>query len=194
MMQIGSVGCVLAVDARDEMKNGYGTKTSQFLKLLGESSRQINSYIFSLVSNFEDAKDISQQTIETMWQKFDDFEIGTDFACWGVKIAHYKILGYRRKLYNERIFFCDSIFKQIDEVAQKRSGQADERLKYLRDCVKKLAPSDMVLLRNRYELNHPVKSLASRSNKSEQYIYRQLAKINRLLYHCIRRNMVREGS
>ncbi len=176
------------------MKNGYGTKTSQFLKLLGESSRQINSYIFSLVSNFEDAKDISQQTIETMWQKFDDFEIGTDFACWGVKIAHYKILGYRRKLYNERIFFCDSIFKQIDEVAQKRSGQADERLKYLRDCVKKLAPSDMVLLRNRYELNHPVKSLASRSNKSEQYIYRQLAKINRLLYHCIRRNMVREGS
>jgi RNA polymerase sigma-70 factor (ECF subfamily) len=194
MMQIDSVGCVLAVDARDEMKNGYGTKTSQFLKLLGESSRQINSYIFSLVSNFEDAKDISQQTIETMWQKFDDFEIGTDFACWGVKIAHYKILGYRRKLYNERIFFCDSIFKQIDEVAQKRSGQADERLKYLRDCVKKLAPSDMVLLRNRYELNHPVKSLASRSNKSEQYIYRQLAKINRLLYHCIRRNMVREGS
>lgn len=176
------------------MKNGHDTRTSQFLKLLGESSRQINSYIFSLVSNFEDAKDISQQTVETMWQKFDDFEIGTDFACWGVQIAHYKILGYRRKLYNQKVFFSDAIFTQIDEIAKNRTSQADERLKYLRECVKRLAPGDMVLLRNRYELNHPVKALASRINKSEQFVYRQLAKINRLLYHCIRRNMVKEGS
>jgi RNA polymerase sigma-70 factor (ECF subfamily) len=176
------------------MNTMYDTKTSQFLKLLGDSSRQINSYIFSLVSNFEDAKDISQQTVETMWQKFDDFEIGTDFACWGVKIAHFKILGYRRKLHNEKVYFSDSLFEQIDEIAQKRSGQADERLKYLRECVKKLAPSDMTLLRHRYELNHPVKALASRSNKSEQFIYRQLAKINRLLYHCIRCSMAKEGS
>lgn len=176
------------------MKKEYDTRTSQFLKLLGESNRQINSYIFSLVSNFEDAKDISQQTVETMWQKFDDFEIGTDFASWGVQIAHFKILGYRRKLYNQKVFFSDTIFKQIDEIAKSRSSQADERLKYLRDCVKKLAPSDMILLRNRYELNHPVKALASRANKSEQFIYRQLAKINRLLYHCIHRGMVKEGS
>ena len=175
------------------MRNEYDTRTSQFLKLLGESNRQINSYIFSLVTNFEDAKDISQQTVETMWQKFDDFEIGTDFACWGVKIAHYKILGYRRKKGNQKVFFSDAIFKQIDDVAKNRSAQADKRLKFLRECLKKLAPSDMVLLRNRYELNHPVKTLALRTDKSEQFVYRQLAKINHLLYQCIRRGMMKEG-
>lgn len=163
------------------------------MKLLGESNRQINSYIFSLVNNFEDAKDISQQTVETMWQKFNDFEIGTDFAAWGVKIAHFKILGYRRQKLNQKVFFSDTLFQQIDEVAQQRCAQADERLKFLRECLKKLASSEMVLLRNRYELNHPVKTLALRANKSEQFIYRQLAKINHLLYQCIRRGMMKEG-
>lgn len=176
------------------MKKEQDMRTSQFLKLLGESNRQINSYIFSMITNFEDAKDISQQTIETMWQKFEDFEIGTDFACWGVKIAYYKILGYRRKKSNQKVFFSDAIFKQIDDVAKNRSAQADKRLKFLRDCLKKLAPGDMILLRNRYELNHPVKTLALRTDKSEQFIYRQLAKINHLLYQCIRRGMIKESA
>ncbi len=45
-----------------------------------------------------------------MWQKFDDFEIGTDFACWGVKTAHHKILGDRRKKSNQKVFFSDGIY------------------------------------------------------------------------------------
>jgi len=175
------------------VKENKDIRTERFLKLLGESNRQINSYIFSLVTNFEDAKDISQQTIETMWQKFDEFEIGTDFASWGVIIARYKILGYRRKKSTQKVFFSDSIFKQIDEVAKKQCHKVDGRLKCLRDCLKKLASSDMVLLRNKYELNYSVKALALRTNKSEQFIYRQLAKIIRILYRCIHRNMIKEG-
>lgn len=174
------------------MNRENDAKTTQFLKLLGECNRQISAYIFSVVQNFEDANDILQQTIGIMWQKFDEFELGTDFASWGVKIAHFQILSYRRKKSSQKVFFSDNIFQQIDEVAQKRSVQSDERLKYLRQCLKKLVHTDLMLLKNRFEQNLPVKSLAEHTDKSIQHVYRRLAKIQLLLYKCIQRNMAEE--
>ena len=164
-------------------------RTPEFLQLLNECNRRISAYVFSMVQNFEDASDILQKTTMVMWKKFDDFQVGTDFASWGMKIAHFEILAYRRKKANQNVIFTDNLAQQIEAVAIDKSKDADERLKYLRECLKKMSANDLMLLRYRYEINESVKVLASRTGKSIQSIYRRLAAIQNILYRCIQHNI-----
>jgi RNA polymerase sigma-70 factor (ECF subfamily) len=162
-------------------------KTEVFLSLLMASQRRINAYIFSLVPNFNDADDIMQETITVMWRKFGSFEIGTDFAGWGLKVAYYCILDYRKRKEKDRIIFTDKIFQQISEVAGERQSQTDERIRHLRQCIEKLKSEDQRFLKARYELNNGAKSLAIQMDRSVQFVYKHLSRIHHVLNLCVKR-------
>jgi RNA polymerase sigma-70 factor (ECF subfamily) len=53
---------------------------SEFLGLLVPNQRRIQAFILTLVPNVADAEDIYQETLSEMWNKFDSFEVGTDFV------------------------------------------------------------------------------------------------------------------
>lgn len=161
--------------------------------MLMSNQRKINSYILSLVPNFNDADDIMQETISTMWKKFDQFEMGTDFASWGARIAYYQIMNYRKKKSRDILSFNENVFKQITEVAEKKYLEADERIEMLRDCIRKLKHNDQVLLKARYEQNNSVKSLAMQLKKSIQYVYKHISRIHTLLNLCIKKQIRERG-
>ena len=167
-------------------------KTKVFLTLLMANQRRINSYILSVVPNFSDADDIMQETISVMWRKFGGFEVGTDFASWGLKVAHYCILNYRKKKGKDRLIFSDNIFQQINAVAKEKQDETDDRIKYLRRCIKKLKLTDQRLLKARYELNYNAKNLAVQLDRSIQYVYKHLARIHHTLNLCVRRTLREE--
>lgn len=162
-------------------------KTKVFLSLLMANQRRINSYILSVVPNFSDADDIMQETISVMWRKFDGFEIGTDFAGWGLKVAHYCILDYRKKKSKDKLVFSESIFQQINEIAKETQDDTDDRITHLRQCIEKLKSTDQRLLKARYELNYNANSLAVQLDRSVQYIYKHLARIHHALNLCLKR-------
>ena len=72
-------------------------KEEQFMRLFLQSERRILGFILSLVPNLSDAEDLMQETCSIMWSKIDQFEPGTDFTAWGISIARYRVLTYRRK-------------------------------------------------------------------------------------------------
>jgi RNA polymerase sigma-70 factor, ECF subfamily len=162
-------------------------KTEVFLSLLMANQRRINSYILSLVPNFNDADDIMQETISVMWSKFDQFEVGTDFTSWGVKVAYYHILEYRKKKATDKLVFSDNLFRQIDEVAKEKQKETDDRINHLRQCIEKLNPADQRLLKARYELNYNAGNLAVQLDRSVQYVYKHLARIFHTLNLCVKR-------
>lgn len=162
-------------------------KTNVFLSLLMANQRRINSYILSVVPNFNDADDIMQETISVMWKKFDGFEVGTDFAGWGLKVAHYCILDFRKKKGKDRLVFSESIFQQINEIAKESQDDTDDRIKHLRQCIEKLQSTDQRLLKARYELNYNANSLAVQLDRSVQYVYKHLARIHHALNLCLKR-------
>ena len=164
-------------------------KTEVFLSLLMANQRRINAYIFSLVPNFSDADDIMQETITVMWRKFESFQIGTDIAGWGVKVAHYCILHYRKRKEKDKIIFTDRIFSQISEVAGEKQSQTDERIRHLRQCVEKLKSEDQRFLKARYELNNGAKSLAIQMDRSVQFVYKHLSRIHHVLNLCVKRSV-----
>jgi len=162
-------------------------RTEVFLSLLMVNQRRINSYILTLVPNFSDADDIMQETITTMWRKFDTFEVGTDFAGWGLKVAYYCILDYRKRQQKDRAVFSERLLEQLSEVAREKQTDTDERIRHLRRCIEKLKPEDQRFLKARYELNNGVKSLAVQLDRSIQYVYKHLSRIHHALNLCVKR-------
>ena len=67
-------------------------KARQFMSILVPNQRRILAFILSMVPNKQHTEDILQETLAEMWTKFEQFEIGTDFAAWGCTIAKYKSL------------------------------------------------------------------------------------------------------
>ena len=167
--------------------------TEAFLSLLMADQRKINSYILSLVPNFSDADDIMQQTISTMWKKFDQFKVGTSFAAWGTKIAYYHTLNYRKKKSRDILYFNDNVFQQVSEVAKEKHAETDDRIEKLRDCIQKLKHDDQLLLKARYELEYTATNLAAQLNRSVQYIYKHLSRIHYLLSTCVKKRIREEA-
>lgn len=159
-----------------------------FLTLLMANQRKINSYVLSLVPDFNDADDIMQETISTMWKKFDQFEMGTDFTAWGVRIAYYNIMNFRKKRSRDKLVFNDDVFRQVCEVSEEKHKETDVRIQMLRKCMKKLNETDQRLLKARYELGSSVKSLATQLSKSTQFVYKHLSRIHYSLNNCVKNN------
>lgn len=159
-----------------------------FLSILTPCQSRIYSYILTSVPCFSDADDILQDTIHLMWEKFDDFEIGTDFLAWGKRIAYFLILRYYRKKKKENKFYYDKqLLLKLGENFQQASNSMKDNLAFLKNCMKKLKVQDQKLLKLRYFENHKAKELAKRYGCSVQYIYRNISRIHQLLLACIQK-------
>ncbi len=169
-------------------------KMQEFVSLLTRHQGKISSYILTLVPNYSDAADIMQDTSKVMWMKFSDFEIGTDFLAWGLTIAHYRVLEYRRKKKRvKEVQFSGNLFERLDEAAQKRQDKSNEQLTYLKECFKLLRKEDQRLILLRYYENLKVKDMAGRFGKTVQTIYRNIARVQESLLHCMNKATYGEG-
>ena len=165
-------------------------KGRDFVPLLTAQQARIHNYILSLVPNFNDADDILQDTTRLMWEKFDDFEAGTDFLAWGKKIAYFLVLEYyRKKKKDNAILFDQHLISKLDQNLQKFSDRSKDYQAHLKNCIQKLKEQDRKLLNLRYFKNQNAKELAVRYGCSIQYIYRNISRIHQLLIACIRKQV-----
>lgn len=176
---------------RDYVDN---VSVNQFVELLTAHQSRIQSYILSLVPNFNDAEDIMQETSKMMWNKFQEFEIGSNFMAWSMKIAFYRVMEHRRKSKKLQIVkFNHELIYEINQAAQLRQDRSLDHLNFLENCVKKLPTKDRQLLIWKYDQNLAVKDIADRLDRSVQSVYQKLAKIYDLLLVCVQRTSIQEG-
>jgi RNA polymerase sigma-70 factor (ECF subfamily) len=167
--------------------------TEEFLHLLMANQCKIRAYIAVLVPNYSDADDIMQETIAIMWRKFNEFELGTNFGSWGVRIAYLNTLHYYKKKGKYAIWADKRLFEQFVDVATKQNDNHEERLSALRECSRKLGDNERRLLHLRYELNKSIKDIAAAADRNAKYYYRVFGRIHNLLFKCIRRVLIERG-
>ena len=80
-----------------------------FIELYSRDQKKIFLYILSMVHRYSDAEDLMQQTASEMWQMFDRFEAGSNFAAWGIAIARFQVLNYRKTLGKSRLFLSEEV-------------------------------------------------------------------------------------
>ncbi len=70
-------------------------KVQLFSRLLVANQRRLYGFILTLVHDHAAADDILQDMSSLLWQKFDKFEPGTDFAAWGMAVSRLTIFDRR---------------------------------------------------------------------------------------------------
>jgi len=159
--------------------------------LLTTHQGRIRRFILSLVPNYNDADDIMQEVSKTMWTKFGDFQIGTDFLSWAFKIAYYRILEYRRSK-KEGTFLDNQVIEDIYRDTNQRSNKKDQMIEYLNRCISKLPLNDQEVLKLKYEDNLSIKDVSLRIGTSIYVLYKQMAKIHDWLLMCVKHSIVTE--
>lgn len=168
-------------------------KEDAFMRLFLQSERRILGFILALVPQLPDAEDILQESCSVMWRKFEQFEPGTDFAAWGIAIARYEVLKYRRKERSRRVYFSDRLMQEIAEVATQISAQGDRRVEALQTCLSGLREKDRAMIQLRYFAGNSAKDVSQQMGRSLDSVYRALSRIHDRLLFCIRRSLASQG-
>ena len=163
--------------------------SEQFLRHLFANQKRIYAFIAMLVTGATDVEDIMQETLLTMWRKFDTFEPETDFAGWGICIARYKVMEFRRKSWHRYIQFSDEAFDKILSQTYKVIDGMDDRIQALQNCLTKLGQRERQLIRMRYEKDITTRTLAQHIGEPVDRIYKVMGRIHESLQECVRRTL-----
>ncbi len=184
-------------DSDNNMDNEKFIKTTmndQFIGLLVSNQKRIHGFIRTMVPQTSHADDIMQDTAMIMWRKFNTFKPGSSFVAWGITIAKYRILKFRKASQKDRLRFEDSVFDEILSRYEVSSQSQDQRIIALDICIKKLNETDNFLINLRYEQGLSAKMVAHEVGRSIYGIYKSLARIHHLLSKCIKHKVSVEES
>ncbi|MEN8128219.1 MAG: sigma-70 family RNA polymerase sigma factor [Planctomycetota bacterium] len=162
----------------------------RFLDLYSKVQPRLYSFIMMLVQSNHDADEIFQETSALLWDKFDQYQEGTNFGAWAVSIAKYQVFDYLRKNKKYKRRLSPEMLQGIADIAEAESGGINERIQVLRGCLYKLDRMNRSLLSLRYQQNVSVEQIAQRKGVSTGVIYRKLTKIFGVLRKCINLSMV----
>ena len=166
----------------------------QFAELLRRHHSQVFGYVLALVHNTADAEDIMQQASLTMWEKFDEFDLDTNFGAWACSIARYKALNWLKTQRRHQQVFTDALEVEITAAyVAITADEADERTLALRGCVEELPTDQQKLLYDCYDGEHAVANVAEQLGRTVHSVYSSLRNIRRKLAECVRRRMSDEG-
>lgn len=164
--------------------NQESPKYKLFIRLLTANQKRIQGFINAMIPNFSASDDIMQETTIFMWEHFDQFEEGSNFAAWGISIARNMAMQYIRKQKRNRLIFD---IEAMENIANQSDvfGSGDDTIEALRNCFKKLRDNDQRLLEMKYVRGNSIQTIAENLNRTTSHIYRVMAKVHSMLLKCI---------
>lgn len=169
------------------------TVSEQFLKLLTSHQRRLAGYVRTLVVNRADGEEILQEANLYICRHAHEFQPGTDFAAWALRVAHFCVLTWRARQSRDRLVFDDSLLERLSIAVQPRDTQSEGRREALEECLKKLVPQEHELITQLYrDTEITPQRLAERFGKSTNAIYITVHRIRMRLFNCIQRTLAAE--
>jgi RNA polymerase sigma-70 factor, ECF subfamily len=169
-----------------------GSRTEEFLKLSMSAHRRLLAFILTLTPNQTDAEDLLQETTMVMWRRFNEYRPGSDFIAWGITIARYKVLNYRKKYATSHVQFSDDVLDVLQAEAPGMLKELDSRTEIVRKCLRKLEEKDINLIRLRYGKGLTFQAISEQLGRSAQSIHKSIARIHNAIIFCVRRTITPE--
>jgi RNA polymerase sigma-70 factor (ECF subfamily) len=161
--------------------------------LLTGVHNQLLAYILALLGNRQDAEDVLQRTSLVLWQKFDQFEPGSDFLAWACTIAFYEVRNFRRISGRDRLRFDDALLETLSSERRGDLARSADRMQALEHCLGKLDEASRGLIRRVYGGREEIKRIAGEMGWAPQTLYNRLNKIRRILVACVELRLAEEG-
>jgi RNA polymerase sigma-70 factor, ECF subfamily len=158
----------------------------RFAALFDEHGRAIYGHIRTLVPNAFDADEVFQETSVTLWQKFDQYRLDTDFRAWACRIAYYKVLKLRDRQIRSPRLFSPQFLDLVSEEMVVMSDVLNARTEALTLCRDKLNQRDRDLLERFHREGARAKDVARHVGRNIHYVYRSIRRIHDVLMGCIK--------
>jgi RNA polymerase sigma-70 factor (ECF subfamily) len=165
-----------------------------FLTLITANYDHLRRYIYTLLPSEEDAKDVLQEVCISISRKFGDYDRSRPFMPWACRFAYLKVMKFHEQQRSRRaVRLPTEVLELLAVTREEEEPVLAERLVALERCIEKLTDVDRRLIRARYVDRAPTEQLAASFSQSRRTLFRNLERIRRLLYECIRRSVVLEG-
>ena len=102
-------------------------------------------------------------------------------------MAH--IRAARQKFARSKIVFNDQVLEQVAATSAKLGDELDHRHLALENCLKKLPQREREMIMARYQADGTVEDAAKVSGRSMAAAYKALARVRRLLWQCVSRQL-----
>jgi RNA polymerase sigma-70 factor (ECF subfamily) len=150
-------------------------------------------YVHALVPLWQDAEDVLQDTKLRLWEQFDTFQLGTNFAAWSFTIAGYLVRKHRKDRQRERVCFSDDVLERLAQFAPVVAAmEPDARLSALVECVEALSNASRRLLRLCCMGQRKIKDIASDIGQAPSTTRVALFRIRQSLSECVERRLREE--
>jgi RNA polymerase sigma-70 factor (ECF subfamily) len=163
----------------------------EFEELISEFQPRLFAFIYSLTKDQTQAQDVAQNTNIILWNKRDQFQLGSNFKAWAFQVAYYEVKYHRKKAKRSKETFRidDSLLETLQEKSQELDENYESRRHQLKDCLKKLPEDQKELIVDRYYGNESVQTMADRRSLTPYTMAKQISRIRKLLMHCIDQQM-----
>jgi RNA polymerase sigma-70 factor, ECF subfamily len=168
-------------------------RNCEFVRLWAAHGQRVYAYILTLLPNRSDADDIFQETAATLWEMFDQFELGTNFQAWACRTAWNKIRNFRQLRRHGTILLSTESLESLSQTVLSHSAELDSQYVMLADCYAKLSQHDRELIDMRYQPETTVRKMAKQLERSVDSLYKHLLRIHQALFDCIRGMIDTEG-
>ncbi len=168
-------------------------RVERFGALLAACHGDLFGFIYSLVQHHADAEDVYQQVAIVLWEKFDTFELGTNFPAWATTVAHNVARDFLRSRKRVAITFSEEVLDAIAEVHKAKRTSNSDVADALTTCVKKLSDRDRKLVDRCYAPNRDFGTIAKEEGRTIGAIYQAISRVRKSLHACVQRTLSQEG-
>ena len=156
-----------------------------FTRLLLQNQKRLAGLIFSLVPRGTDADDVMQETCAVMWRKFGEFQPGTDFGAWALRIARFQVMSYYARQKRAQARLSDETIEAIADTLAEARWESSDRAEALRSCVGQLKEREFDLVQRRYHAGENVDEIAAHLGSTVHAVYKALARLHVRLHACV---------
>lgn len=165
-----------------------------FLSLITANYDHLRRYIYTLLPNEEDTKDVLQEVCISISRKFAEYDRSRPFLPWACRFAYLKVLKfYEQQRPRRMVRLPTEVLELLATAREEEEPVLAERLTALETCLQKLNDQDRRLIRARYVDREPIEAIADNFSQSRRTLFRNLERVRRLLFECINRSVVLEG-
>jgi RNA polymerase sigma-70 factor (ECF subfamily) len=151
--------------------------------------RHIYRYIVALVSDRDDAEEVFQETCLTVLRKWQEYDPSRPIMPWACGIALNNVRAFCRRSRRRGASLSEAAIAAVSEAQYRLSARTDRGLQELRDCLKKLSPQQRALLKKCYQERGAIKAIAAANQLDPNVLYKQLERIRRTLFECIKQSL-----
>jgi RNA polymerase sigma-70 factor (ECF subfamily) len=167
--------------------------TERLVRLLSRHQEALFRYIFALVPNEEDARDVLQETSVALFRKFAEYNAEQPFLAWAYGFAFLEVMKQRERARRGSRYLAREVIERLALERAEHEPELEARLQALEHCLRQLPVADRDLIRRRYQARDSTEELMRRFGSTRRTLFRNLDRVRRVLFECISRRVAAAG-